>query len=174
MKTVFKTFALLSLLILAACSSVTKDIQIETQSDPKVAFDGYQSYAWLESAEIVFDPNGQWEPKGLDIDSELRYIINGKLRKRDMLEVTENPDMWVVFFAGVDMAAHGLKEDPETKLEILVNMPQAGLVVGFIDADTGYLIWIGVAEGDAVGDRDLKDTRKRLEYAVNKMFKQIP
>ena len=37
MKTVFKTFAIFSLLILAACSSVTKDIQIETQSDPKVA-----------------------------------------------------------------------------------------------------------------------------------------
>jgi len=174
MNAVLKTLAVFSLLVLAACSSVTKDIQIETQADPKAAFDGYTSYAWLETAEIVFDPDGQWEPSGIDIDSELRFIINDKLRDRNMLEVAENPDMYVVFFVGVDMAAHSLKEDPDTKMQMLVDMPQAGLVVGFIDADTGYLIWVGVAEGDAVADRDLDDTRKRLEYAVKKMFKQIP
>jgi len=174
MKAIFKTLTLCAVLVLAACSSVNKDIQIETQADPKVSFDGYQSYAWLETAQILFDPEGQWEPRGMDVDSELRFIINDRLRKRDMIEVTQNPDMYVVFFVGVDMATHGLKEDPETRQEMLVNMPQAGLVVGFIDATTGYLMWIGVAEGDAIVDRDLKDTHKRLEYAVKKMFKQIP
>ena len=71
-------------------------------------------------------------------------------------------------------AEEAAKEDPDTKMQMLVDMPQAGLVIGFIDADTGYLIWVGVAEGDAVADRDLDDTRQRLEYAVKKMFKQIP
>jgi hypothetical protein len=174
MNTVLKTLVIFSLLFVAACSSVTKDIQITTEADSKAAFDGYKSYAWLETAEIVFDPDGQWEPSDMDLDSELRFIINDKLRDRGMLEANENPDMYVVFFVGVDMAAQGLKEDPDTKMQMLVDMPQAGLVVGFIDADTGYLIWVGVAEGDAVGDRDLDDTRKRLEYAVKKMFKQIP
>jgi len=174
MKIVLKYIAVFSLLALGACSSVNKDIEVDVQADPKASFDGYQSYAWLASSEIVYDPAGQWEPKGLDIDSEVRFVINDNLRKRDMIEVVENPDMYVVFAAGVDMAAMGLKENPETKEQMMMNTPSSGLAVGFIDADTGYLIWRGVAEGDAVGDRDLKDTRKRIEYAIKKMFKQIP
>lgn len=170
----FKYIAIFSLFTLSACSSVTKDIQIETQAAPKTSFDGYQSYAWLASSEIMYDPLGQWEPRGLDIDSEVRFVINDNLRDRGLIEVVDKPDMYIVFGAGVDMTALGMKENPESKEEMLMNIPQAALVVGFIDADTGYLIWRGIAEGEAVGDRDLKDTRKRIEYAVKKMFKQIP
>lgn len=174
MKIALKTLLLLSLVILGACSSKYKDIEIDAQADPKVSFDGYQSYAWLASSEIVYDPEGQWEPEGLDIDAEVRFVINDNLRKRDMIEVTENPDMLVVFAAGVDMMALGLKEDPKTKEEMLTNVPQAGLVVGFIDADTGFVIWRGIADAKVAAERDLKDTRKRIEYAIKKMFKQIP
>ena len=174
MKIAFRTLLLVSLVVLGACSSKYKDIQIDAQADPKVSFDGYQSYAWLASSEIVYDPDGQWEPKGLDIDAEVRFVINDNLRKRDMIEVTENPDMLVVFAAGVDMMALGLKENPETKEEMLTNVPQAGLVVGFIDSDTGFLIWRGVADAKVAEDRDLKETRQRIEYAIKKMFKTIP
>ncbi len=174
MKIALKTLLLLTLVILGACSSKYKDIEVDAQADPKISFEGYQSYAWLASSEIVYDPEGQWEPKGLDIDAEVRFVINDNLRKRDMIEVTENPDMLVVFAAGVDMMALGLKENPDTKEEMLTTVPQAGLVVGFIDADTGYLIWRGVAEAEAAGDRDLKETRQRIEYSIRKMFKKIP
>ena len=174
MKTTLKTLLLLSLVVLGACSSMYKDIKVEAQADPKISFDGYQSYAWLASSEIVYDPDGQWEPKGLDIDAEVRFVINDNLRKRKMIEVTEDPDMLVVFAAGVDMMALGLKVNPDTKEEMLTTVPQAGLVVGFVDTDTGFLIWRGVAEADVAGDRDLEETRKRIEYAIKKMFKQIP
>ena len=174
MKTALKTLLLLSLVILGACSSKYKDIEIDAQADPKVSLDGYQSYAWLASSEIVYDPESQWEPKDLDIDAEVRFVINDNLRKRDMIEVTENPDMLVVFAAGVDMMALGLKENPDTKEEMLTNVPEAGLVVGFIDPDTGFLIWRGVASAKVAADRDLQETRKRIEYSIRKMFKKIP
>lgn len=174
MKIALKTLLLFSVVILGACSSNYKDIEVDAQADPKISFDGYQSYAWLASSEIVYDPDGQWEPKGLDVDAEVRFVINENLRKRDMIEVTENPDMLVVFAAGIDMKALGLKENPDTKEEMLTNVPQAGLVVGFIDSDTGFLIWRGVADAKVAGDRDLQETRKRIEYAIKKMFKKIP
>jgi len=174
MKIVLKTLLVVSLLALGACSSKYKDIQIDTQADSKVSFEGFQTYAWLASSEIVYDPQGEWEPKGLDIDAEVRFVINDNLRKRDMIEVAQNPDMFVVFAAGVDMSAIGVKQNPETKEDMLTNVPQSGLVVGFIDADTGFLIWRGVAEAEVAADRDLEDTRKRIEYAIKKMFKKIP
>ncbi len=174
MKIVLKTLLLLSLVVLGACSSKYKDIEVTAQADPKISFEGYQSYAWLGSSEILYDPNGQWEPKGMDIDAEVRFVINDNLRKRDMIEVTQNPDLLVVFAAGVDMMAMGLKKNPETKEEMMTNVPQSGLVVAFIDADTGFLIWRGVAEAEVANGLELKDTRKRIEYAIKKMFKQIP
>ena len=162
------------ILFLAACSTLTQDIQVESQADPKVNFAGYSSFAWLGSSEIVYDPDGQWEPSDIDVDAEVRFEINKQLRKRGMIEVTGDPDMFVVFGAGLDMAALGVRENPDTGENMLVNLPQAALMVGLIDAETGFLVWRGLAEGEAVADRDLEDTRKRIAYAVEKMFKQIP
>ena len=147
---------------------------VETQADPKANFDGYKSFAWLGSSEIVYDPDGQWEPRDIDVDAEVRFEVNKQLRNRGMVEVTTDPDMLVVFGAGLDMAALGIRENPETKENMLVNLPQAALMVGLIDADTGFLIWRGLAEGEAAADRELEEMRKRIEYAVEKMFKQIP
>ena len=170
----FKSSAIGSVVVRSAWKSANRDIQIDKQADPKARFDGYQSYAWLASSEAVYDPDGQWEPKDLDIDSEIRFVINENLRKRGMLEVVDNPDMLIVFSTGLDMAALDVKENPDTKQEMLVNVPKAGLVIGFVDADTGFLIWRGLAVGEAEADRDIEDIRKRIEYAIKEMFKQIP
>ena len=39
-----------ALLLVAGCTSVTKDIQVETDVDPKANLAGYTSYTWLGSA----------------------------------------------------------------------------------------------------------------------------
>ena len=85
-------------MLLTGCSSVpTRDIQIETQANPKINFDGYTTYSWLGSAAILRDPSGQWEPPEFDADTEIRHLIDRELRKRGMLETTDNPDMIVTF-----------------------------------------------------------------------------
>ncbi len=63
------------LLMLTGCSTVTNDIQISAEADPKISFSGYKSYAWLGAAGIMFDEAGRWEPPAFDADPEVKFYM---------------------------------------------------------------------------------------------------
>ena len=70
-------------LLLAGCAStMTKDIRVETEADPKANLAGYSCYTWLGSAAIIYDPEGQWEPPEFDMDNEIRFLIDRELAAR--------------------------------------------------------------------------------------------
>ena len=164
----------LAILVTGCASSVTKDIQIDTEADPKAQFSGYHSYAWLGSAAIVNDPSGQWEPPPLDADAEVKYLLDRELRKRGLTQNSADPDLLVAFAAGVDMAALGLKEDPDSKEDMVMNIPQGGLLVALVDSQSGFVIWAGVATADIQDNPDADTVKKRLDYAVTQLIKQVP
>lgn len=175
MNNLIRLGSLALLVLLTACTTTpTKDISVDAEADPKASFSGYKTYAWLATAEILFDPEGQWEPRNVDIDAEVRFMIDSKLRKRGMSEVSSNPDMFVAYAAGVDMTALGLKENPETNQKLLANIPQAALIVALVDADSGFVIWLGEAVGEVQQQRDEATVRARIEYAINEMFRLLP
>jgi len=159
----------------AGCAQVpTKDITIETEADPKANFNGYKSYAWLASAEYLHDEFGQWQPTAFDADAEIKFLLDRELRGRGMSEYSGDPDLFVTFAAGIDMDALKLKTDPETKMDSLENVPQGGLAVILIDADSGFVIWVGVATGEVLQQADAEMAKARLDYAVKQMIKKIP
>ena len=161
-------------LLLTGCvSSVTKDIKVDTDVDPKVNLKGYSSYTWLGSASIVYDPEGQWEPPQFDMDNEVKYLIDRELREHGMTETSSNPDLIVAFAAGIDMAKMEIKTDPDSQLETLENVPGGALTVVLIDGQTGLAIWVGVATGEIQQNPDQEVARQRLDYAVSSMFKQL-
>ncbi len=163
------------LMLFAGCASVpTKDIQIDTQADPKADFSGYKSYAWLGAAAIVNDPHGQWEPPQFDADAEIMFLIDRELRKRGMSETTADPDLVIAYAAGIDMEALGLKTDTETKMDMLENVPQGGLVVVFVNSRSGFVIWVGVATAELQESPDTQTVKARMDYAVTQMFKKLP
>ena len=163
-----------SLLLLAGCaSSVTQDIKVEADSDPKANLAGYKSYAWLGAAAIVFDDQGRWEPPAFDADAEIKFLIDRELREHGMAESSSNPDMIVAFAAGIDMAAMEIKTDPESELKTLENVPAGALSVILIDAQTGLAVWAGVAKGEVQQNPDQEVTKQRLDYAVTEMFKEL-
>jgi hypothetical protein len=162
-------------MLLAGCSSTpTKDIAVEAQADPKANFGGYKTYAWLGSAAILNDAYGQWEPPAFDADAEVRYLIDRELRKRGMLQNSVDPDLTVAFAAGIDMDALDLKVDPKTKIDVLANVPQGGLLVLLVDDQSGFVIWAGAATADLQESPDTKTAKARLEYAVKKLFRKLP
>ena len=167
-------FVVVVMLLSGCASAPTKDIKFESQSDPKANFSGYKSYTLLGSATIVNDSLGQWEPPSFDSDAEVKYLIDRELRKRGLSEVSNNPDLIVAFAAGVDMDAFELKVNPETKMDMLANMPQGGLVIMFIDSQSGFVIWVGAAVAEIQESIDAKTVKARLDYAVTQLFKKLP
>jgi hypothetical protein len=165
-----------TLMLISGCSSVpVDDIQVETRIDSKAAMSGYKTYAWLGSAAIVNDPYGQWTLPEFDADAEVKYLIDRELRKRDILQSSPfaNPDMIVSFAAGIDMGAFEVKVDPSGTMTAL-NVPQGGLAVILSDSQTGYIIWMGVATADVQDHPDTKTAKARLDYAITKLFQELP
>ena len=162
------------LLITGCASSLTKDIQVETDSDPKADLSGYKSYAWLGSAAILFDDQGRWEPPQFDADAEIKFLIDRELRAHGLTEDSVNPDMIVLYAAGIDMDTMDVKTDPESGLEVLEDAPMGALSVILIDATTGLAVWAGVATANIQENPTPETTKKRLDYAVSKMFDDLP
>ncbi len=173
-KTYTKCMVVVVMLLFAACATAPTDIKVNAEADPKVNISGYKSYAWLISAQMLNDPAGKWEPPQFDADAEIKWLIDRELRKRGIMEVTTNPDIIIGYAAGIDMEALELKENPETKMIIVENVPKGALALVFIDASTGFPIWVGVAAADIQENPSTDLVRKRLDYAVSEMFKLLP
>ena len=166
----------LSLLLagtLFGCATVTKDIKVETESDPGVNLAAYKTYAWLTSAQVVNDPHGNWEPPGFDADAELRFLINQELRSKGMQEVATRPDLVIAFAAGVNMEILKIVENPETKMYTFKDAPKGALLVVMIDPATRFPVWTGSAVGDIKAGRTSDEVSKRLAYAVRTMFRKF-
>jgi hypothetical protein len=162
------------ILFIFGCAAGFKDIKVDSTSDPKANLSSYKTYAWLGSAQIVWDEKGQWEPPQFDADAEVKFLINREMRKLDMSEVNNDPDLFIGYAAGIDIDALDLKMESDTSAIKLENIPKAALVIVFIDAQTGFPIWVAEAEGNAAVKPDTETAKKRLDYAVKKMFKQLP
>ena len=171
---IFSFFAIM-LLIAGCATSPTKDIIVDAEADPKTNFSGYLSYSWLGSAAIVYDPEGKWEPPEFDADAEITFQIDRELRKRGMVEDTVNPDLFVGFAAGIDMSSMEIDIDPDSNLmTTLNNVPLGALTVVLVDANTGLAIWAGIATAEIQENPSQEVIKKRIEYAVNSMFKKLP
>lgn len=164
----------LALTLLVGCSTVTKDIKVSAESDPKVSFAGYKTYSWLGAAAIVFDEAGRWEPPKFDADTEIKFHIDKQLRARGMSESTSNPDLVVAFAAGIDMDNIEFVKNAETELETLKNIPKGALMVVMVDGNSGQPLWVGAAAADLQENVDIDTAKIRLEYAVTEMFKKLP
>ena len=175
MKTKQLFIVAISFVLLSSCTSIpTKDIEFDTEADPKVNFSGYKTYAWLGAAAILNDPYGQWEPPAFDADAEIKFLIDRELRKRGMSENSADPDLFVVFAAGIDMDALGLKTDPQTKMEHMSNVPQGALLIALVDGESGFVIWAGVATAEVQQNPDTQTAKARLDYAVTGLMKEVP
>ena len=116
----------LSCFIGAGATTKTKDIQVDAEGDPLFELSNYSTYSWLGSAQIIYDPEGKWEPPKMDLDAEFQRLIDRELHKRGMTQVVRQPDLIIAYIAGVDTAALELKEDPKKKISMLRNIPKGG------------------------------------------------
>ena len=174
-----KLSCLLSLLVLTlilegCATTLTRDIEVETQSAPGFTLSAFKRYTWVAAAQIVNDPYGQWEPPQFDADAEIRFLIDSQLRGNGLSEVESGADLVVAYLAGVDMTALELQEDPANEIDILKNTPKGALLVLLIDRAKATTVWAGVAVANVQEKRSTEDSKKRLAYAVARMFREMP
>lgn len=173
MKKLYFPILSLCMLMLSACASITSDIRVEVDVDPRVNMSGYKTFAWLGAASVINDPSGLWEPPGFDADAEIQFLIDKELRGKGLTELNSNPDLMVGFALGVDMDALKLVQDGENDLEVLVNVPKAALIVAIIDSRTEHVVWAGKALADVQQEFEDEESKKRLAYAVSSMLKSL-
>lgn len=173
MKILAEIVAVTALVLASSCATITSDIEIETHDDPAIDYHHYKTYAWAGSAQVVFDPVGQWEQPTLDTDEEVKFVINRELRGHGLTQVEHDPDLLVAYAAGIDTSALELEQDPESGEDILMNIPKSALLIALLDAQTGYIIWLGYAEGETQLKRDMESIKTRIDYAVTEIFKSF-
>ena len=147
------------------CTVPTSDIHVEALKSEKVNLDGYKTYEIVEGSGIVDDTK---RADNLDINAEMQQMINTELAKKGKTLVTKDPDFFIAYLAGTDMDAVKEKLDKEGK-ETIEKAPAAAMILVLIDAETGVIIGISTAEGEAKG-LPAKDAKKRLNYAIKKML----
>lgn len=163
--------AFITISVASSCATLTSDIEVESHANPGVNYDSYKTYAWAGSAQIIFDPIGQWEQPTFDMDEEVRFVINRELRNYGIYQIEKDPDLLVAFAAGIDTTVLELKEDPNSDKKVLTNVPKAALLIALIDANTGYAVWLGYAVGDVQKQQSVENIRARIDYAVSEIFK---
>ena len=146
----------------------TSDIQTKTVKSVKADLDGYKTYQIVEGSGIVDDTKSS---ATTDLNTEMRQIMNTELAKKGKTKVDENPDFYVAYAAGQDVEAVTMKLDADGKTTIEAT-PEAAILLVLVDAETGKIIAMSTAEGEAK-DLSPEDTKKRLNYAINKMFEGI-
>ena len=166
---------LFAVLLLMACATVdTSDIEVVGKASPEARFDSYRTYAWLETAQIVNDPLGKWEPPGFDADAAVMALVDRELDARGIVPAGSNPDLLVTFVAGIDMAALELREDADKQQQTLQNIPRGALVVVLADGASRRPAWVGVARADVQRSLEPEVIHKRLDYVITEMFRQYP
>ena len=107
----------------------------------------------------------------MDIDAEMKQMINAELAKKGKMPVVKDPDFYVAYVAGTDMDAIEEKINKDGQ-KILHDRPTTGMVLILIDADTGAIIGLSAAAGE-VKNLPAKEAKKRLNYAIKKMLSGI-
>jgi hypothetical protein len=161
--------------LLAGCATVdTSDIEVVTRTSPDARFGSYRTYAWLETAQIVNDPLGQWEPPGFDADAAVKAMVDRELGKRGMRATGNTPDLLVTFVAGIEMTAFEVHEGGQSGWPSLQTVPKGALVVVLVDSASKRPVWVGVAGADVQRQPDADATHRRLDYVVTEMFRALP
>lgn len=168
--------ALISCAIFAGgCSKApTSDIKTQAVADESVKFSAYESYAWFAGIGIVRDETGRWDDGDLDITAELKFLIDRTLRDRGLTEASTSPSLFVGFLVAADVNQLEEVKARGAKVASLEGTGESALVIELIDAETGHTVWPGVASADVQTGRTNDEVKARLDYAVTKLFDQLP
>jgi hypothetical protein len=161
-----------SLVIFSGCGAKTGDIEVATQTNAKVNLDGYTSYAWLATADLMIDKNDAFKKRSYNVHEFIQSKITKELLNEDKIETSSNPDFLVSYVVGVDMDAVKKSVDDDGKA-YLENIPEAGLAILLIDPSNQRVIYAGSAETNLDESATDEESKERIVYAIEEILDDI-
>jgi hypothetical protein len=152
--------------LLLACSSVTKDIAVESEVGPASDFSRYQTYDWGDATTVLNDPDGHWSAPGFNAVEFMVAQIDTALQKRGLTRQATDSDLLASIGTGINMEYVDSAK--------MATIPKGALVLVLVDNASGNLAWMGTATGNVQGHPDDDTVRTRLTHAVSEMIKQMP
>jgi hypothetical protein len=164
----------LALMVCAACSSLTQDIEVATLPMNSFSAASHHSYAWAPGIATVSDPARVWSAPSFDVDAELKGSIGRELGRRGLSPASAQPDLLVRYRIGV-----AIRQVPSWTsgggAQAPLDVSAAELVVEIYDGRTSAPLWLGRATAKAAASgRPADEVRARLDHAVAAMFEQMP
>jgi hypothetical protein len=175
LSSIMSVAALSAGLCLSCASTPTSDIRVHSAADAKANIAAYKSYAWDLNAGVIQDRTGAWVSKDIDVQSEVQFLIDKKLRDRGMTQAQSSPDLLVALLILADVKElQQLKDKHGEVVGTLDPVGNGALVVELVDSQTGKTVWLSAAEGEVRGSNTTEVAKERLAYAVDKMFEKLP
>jgi Domain of unknown function (DUF4136) len=160
-----RTSALIAFVWLLPLAASAQKVSVDYDKD--VDFSALSSYSWQP---------GQPAPNSL-IDKRIIAAIDRQLTAKGWTKVESAPGAIVIYQAGIDVRRqlNGWSNGPRWGAMGTVSVEEirtGQLAVDIYDAATRQLVWRGLAS-DTISDKPEKN-EKRMNEAVEKMFKQFP
>lgn len=170
----FSLFVLFLAVTGCAPVSVTGDISVEVTQDQSANFDSYNTFAWQMNILSLNDPEGRWRRRDIPVETQTAEAIEAELLSRGITEVTEHPDLKVLFAIGIDMAPDGSNGEARQLSQLTQGIPKGALGVFLLDSQSGRPVWSAVASGNFLEKVSQEAFTERLNYAMKEMFKSFP
>ena len=169
MKAAVISVALVTLVTLAGCSSLSVSTNFNSEAD----FGAYKTFGWMKEtdSEEGYDLSGE-------LDEHVKGAVDRQLLAKGLMKATVNTDLLVVYHAGKE---EQLEEEGwgyggwwGTGSGDVNSYEKGTLIVDLIDAKTDSLVWRGTAQKVLSETPSPGEREKTIDDAVEKMFKKYP
>ena len=167
MKSILKTFVIISAVGLAACNPT----YIEHDYDKEVDFGQFKTFAWLEQTTITKGTPQAVQQSAL-LEARIKRSVNEGLAQKGLRLVESEPDLIIAYHIGLQdyteirRTGTGWGFDRNTRVD---HFQEGTFFLDLIDAKKDQLVWRGIAEGVL----DEYPTPEKLDRDVNDMVQRL-
>ena len=163
------------LLILSSCSGP----DIRSESSPGVKLANYKSFDWA-SEKSLEQPNDFSKKRDDVLDSQIKNQVDAYLTQQGLVRDAKNPELKLAYTVRTTRESQvepGYYPEPfysywgEEPVERIVEKNKGSVDLDLLDAETGKLVWRGVAVMDIP---DTGESPAQVKEALNDILQRLP
>lgn len=161
--------------VVVGCSG---GVNVDQEFEPETDFKRYKTWWWLldSPTEKAVAASSQTFVK--EYDAYFKGVVEDQMTEKGLVRVETNPDIRVSYLVGIKGTSGLINWD----MDYLAQMQHAEVyksrggvvIIDFVDARSGELIWRGTGTGAANVDPTPDMVKENVNKAVKKILGQYP